>query len=74
MILAAVKGPTFAKRAAPFLSMLDLPILPLCAVAQAKSWTFLVESWTFDRREYRPARIVELAVPPKIRKFRAERH
>ena len=24
---------------------------PLCAVAQAKSWTFLVESWTFDRRE-----------------------
>ena len=25
--------------------------LPLCAVAQAKSWTFLIESWTFDRPE-----------------------
>ena len=40
-----------ASRAAPFLWALDLPILPLYAVAQAKSWTFLVESWTFDRPE-----------------------
>ena len=54
---AKLEGPTpskkarRAKRAAPFLSTFDLPILPLCAVAQAKSWTFLVESWTFDRGE-----------------------
>ena len=39
----------FARRA--FLCALGLPNLPLCAVAQAKSWAFLVESWTFDRPE-----------------------
>ena len=53
---ARLEGPTYMlkKDAAPFLTALDLPILPLCAVAEAKSWTFLVESWTFDRREYVP--------------------
>ena len=40
----------FASRA--FLWALDLPMLPSCAVAQTKSWSFLVQSWTFDRPEY----------------------
>ena len=51
-----MEGPTCTKkarcasRAAPFLSELDLQILPFVQVSQAKRCTFLVESCTFDRQ------------------------
>ena len=45
--LQAVQRGRVAREARRAFFVWDLPILPVCAVAQAKSWTFLVARWTF---------------------------
>ena len=53
----ARRGPLFlAARldVGPFLRVLDLRNLRVCAVCAAKGWTFLPKGWTFVPQEYIP--------------------